>query len=165
MYYWDASSGVSNNRGVNITTKAGASDVPTIVNSTYVSDISRFVFAFGCNELDSGVLDPMLIRWSDQESAVDWTPAPTNQAGSLRLSQGSEIVTRLQSRQELLVWTDAALYSLQYLGAPEVWGAQLVGENISIAGPNAVSLAAGVSYWMGVDKENPRCEIEVSTRE
>jgi len=152
LYYWDASAGVSNNRGVNITTKAGASDVPTIVNSTFVSDISRFVFAFGCNELGSGTLDPMLIRWSDQESAVDWTPAPTNQAGSLRLSQGSEIVTRLQSRQELLVWTDAALYSLQYLGAPEIWGAQLVGENISIAGPNAVSLAAGVSYWMGVDK-------------
>jgi len=152
LYYWNASAGVTANRGVNITTLSGASDVPTVVNSTYVSDISRFVFAFGCNELGSGALDPMLIRWSDQESAVDWTPAPTNQAGSLRLSQGSEIVARLQSRQELLVWTDAALYSLQYLGAPSVWGAQLVGENISIAGPNAVSLAAGVSYWMGVDK-------------
>ncbi len=152
LYYWNASAGVTANRGVNISTLTGASDVPTVVNSAYVSDISRFVFAFGCNELGSGALDPMLIRWSDQESAVDWTPAPTNQAGSLRLSQGSEIVARLQSRQELLVWTDAALYSLQYLGAPSVWGAQLVGENISIAGPNAVSLAAGVSYWMGVDK-------------
>ena len=152
IYYWDASAGFSNNRGVNITSMMGASDVPTIANSIYVSDISRFVFAFGCNELGSATLDPLLIRWSDQESAVDWTPAPTNQAGSLRLSQGSEIVARLQSRQELLVWTDSTLYSLQYLSAPTVWGAQLVGENISIAGPNAVSLAAGVSYWMGMDK-------------
>ena len=152
LYYWDASSGVTNNRGVNITTLPGASDVPTKVNITYVSDISRFVFAFGCTEIGSSVLDPMLIRWSDQESAVDWTPSPTNQSGSLRLSQGSQIVAVIQSRQELLVWTDAAMYSLQYLGAPEGWGAQLVGENISIAGQKAVSLASGVSYWMGVDK-------------
>ena len=152
LYYWDASAGVSANRGVNVTSMAGASDVPTKVNITYVSDISRFVFAFGCTDLSSSVLDPMLIRWSDQESVVDWTPLPTNQAGSLRLSQGSEIVAKLQSREELLVWTDAALYSLQYLGAPEGWGAKLVGENISISGPNSVALASGISYWMGVDK-------------
>jgi hypothetical protein len=152
LYYWDASSGVTANRGVNVTTLGGASDVPTKVNITYVSDISRFVFCFGCNDLGSSVIDPMLIRWSDQESVVDWTPAPTNQAGSLRLSQGSEIVSILQSRQELLVWTDSALYSLQYLGAPEGWGAQLVGENISIAGQKSVSLSSGITYWMGVDK-------------
>ena len=152
LYYWDASSGVTANRGVNVTSLPGASDVPTKVNITYVSDISRFVFAFGCTDLGSVVLDPMLIRWSDQESVVDWTPLPTNQAGSLRLSQGSEIVSVIQSRQELLVWTDAALYSLQYLGAPEGWGATLVGENISIAGQKSVSLASGITYWMGIDK-------------
>jgi hypothetical protein len=152
LYYWDASSGVTSNRGVNVTSLPGASGVPTKVNITFVSDISRFVFAFGCTDIGSSTIDPMLIRWSDQESAVDWTPAPTNQAGSLRLSQGSEIVSVLQSRQELLVWTDAAMYSLQYLGAPEGWGATLVGENISIAGQKAVSLASGVTYWMGVDK-------------
>ena len=152
LYYWDASSGVTANRGVNVTTLGGASDVPTKVNITYVSDISRFVFCFGCTDLSSSVLDPMLIRWSDQESVVDWTPAPTNQAGSLRLSQGSEIVSVIQSRQEVLVWTDAALYSLQYLGAPEGWGATLVGENISIAGQKSVSLASGITYWMGIDK-------------
>ena len=152
LYYWDASSGVTANRGVNVTTLPGASDVPTKVNITYVSDISRFVFAFGCTDLSSSVIDPMLIRWSDQESVVDWTPLPTNQAGSLRLSQGSEIVSVIQSRQELLVWTDAALYSLQYLGAPEGWGATLVGENISIAGQKSVSLASGITYWMGIDK-------------
>ena len=152
LYYWDASSGVTANRGVNVTSLPGASDVPTKVNITYVSDISRFVFAFGCTDLSSSVIDPMLIRWSDQESVVDWTPAPTNQAGSLRLSQGSDIIAIQQSRQELLVWTDAALYSLQYIGAPDGWGAQLVGENISIAGQKSVGLASGVSYWMGVDK-------------
>jgi hypothetical protein len=152
LYYWDASSGVTSNRGVNVASLPGASGVPTKVNITFVSDISRFVFAFGCTDIGSSTIDPMLIRWSDQESAVDWTPAPTNQAGNLRLSQGSEIVSVIQSRQELLVWTDAAMYSLQYLGAPEGWGATLVGENISIAGQKAVSLASGVTYWMGVDK-------------
>jgi hypothetical protein len=152
LYYWDASAGVTSNRGVNVASLPGASGVPTKVNITFVSDISRFVFCFGCTDIGSSVLDPMLIRWSDQESVVDWTPAPTNQAGSIRLSQGSEIVSVLQSRQELLVWTDAAMYSLQYLGAPEGWGATLVGENISIAGQKAVSLASGVTYWMGVDK-------------
>jgi len=152
LYYWDASGGVSANRGVNITTLAGASDVPTKVNITYVSDISRFVFAFGCTDVGSGTINPMLIRWSDQESVVDWSPLPTNQAGSLQLSQGSDIVAIQQSREELLVWTDAALYSLQYIGGTEGWGAKLVGENTSIAGQKAVSLASGISYWMGTDK-------------
>ncbi len=152
LYYWDASSGVSANRGVNVSTLPGASDVPTKVNITYVSDISRFVFAFGCTDVGSSTIDPMLIRWSDQESVADWSPLPTNQAGSLRLSQGSDIIAVVQSRQEILVWTDAALYSLQYLGAPEGWGATLVGENISISSQNSATLASGVSYWMGVDK-------------
>jgi hypothetical protein len=152
LYYWDASAGVSANRGVNVTTLGGASDVPTKVNIVYVSDISRFVFCFGCNDVGSATIDPMLIRWSDQESVVDWTPAPTNQAGSLRLSQGSDIIAIQQSREELLVWTDAAVYSLQYIGGTEGWGAKLVGENTSIAGQKSTSLASGVSYWMGSDK-------------
>jgi hypothetical protein len=110
---------------------AGATDVPTHQNLILTSDISRFVFAFGANEYGSATVDPMLIRWSDQEDALNWTPAATNQAGFLRLSNGSEIVTAVQSRQEVLVWTNSAVYSLQYQGAPIVWGAQLVGENIS----------------------------------
>lgn len=130
----------------------GATDVPTQQNYLLVSDISRFVFAFGCNDYGSSTIDPMLIRWSDQEDPYNWTPASTNQAGFLRLSRGSEIVTATQSRQEVLVWTDASLYSLQYVGAPIVWGAQIVGENISIVGQNAVAYANGVSYWMGKDK-------------
>jgi len=152
IYYWDATTGVST-RGVLLSSLAGASDVPVLQNFIYISDISRFVFCFGCNDYGSLTIDPMLIRWSDQESAVNWTPAATNQAGSLRLSHGSEIITAVQTRQEIVVFTDSALYSLQYLGAQAgVWGAQLLGDNISIEGPNAAVIASGVVYWMGVDK-------------
>jgi hypothetical protein len=94
----------------------------------------------------------MLVRWSDQESVTNWTPAITNQAGSIRLSHGSEIVTAMQSRQEILIWTDSSMYSLQYLGPPFVWGHQLLADNVSIAGPNASAIASGVVYWMGIDK-------------
>ena len=139
-------------RGINIASLAGASDCPVIQNSILVSDTSRFVFAFGANDIGSTTQDPMLVRWSDQESVAQWTPAATNQAGSIRLSHGSEIITALQTRQEILTWTDSSLYSLQYLGPPYVWGSQLLGDNISIASQNAAVLASGVTFWMGVDK-------------
>ena len=151
IYYWDATTGLSV-RGVLLSSLSGASDVPTIQNDIFVSDISRFVFAMGCNDYGSSVIDPMLIRWSDQEDAVNWTPSATNQAGSLRLSHGSEIVAAVQARQEIVVFTDSSIYSLQYLDAPIFWGAQLLGDNISIVGPNAAVIASGVVYWMGVDK-------------
>jgi hypothetical protein len=127
-------------------------DVPLYQHNLMVSDVSRFTLAFGCNELGSTVLDPMLIRWSDQENILDWYPQATNQAGSLRLSHGSEIYSALQVRQEILVWTDTSLYSLQYLGAPLVWGATLMDGNISSTHPNSVVLASGVVYWMGINK-------------
>jgi hypothetical protein len=127
-------------------------DVPLYQNLLLVSDASRFTFAFGTNDYGSSVLNPMLIRWSDQEDYLNWTPSATNQAGSLLLSHGSKIVAVLQSRQEILVYTDSSLYSLQYSGPPAVWGSQLLGDNLSLAGPNAAALASGVAYWMGVDK-------------
>jgi hypothetical protein len=127
-------------------------EAPLVHNYLLVSDVSRFVILFGTNEFQSTVLDPMLIRWSDQESPFVWEPLATNQAGSLRLSLGSEIVTAVQTRQEIVVLTDQAVYSLQYLGPPFVWGAQPLGDNISIIGPNAAILASGVLFWMGVDK-------------
>jgi hypothetical protein len=117
-----------------------------------ISDASRFTIAFGCNDYGSAVLDPLLIRWSDQENYALWAPAITNQAGSYRLSTGSSIVAHQQTRQEILVWTDAAVYSMQYLGPPFVWGFQILGDNISIAGPNVTSTAANIVYWMGYDK-------------
>lgn len=151
LYYWDVTSGVAA-RGVNITTVPGASDVPTAVTKLLVSDVSRFVLCFGVNEIGSSVLDPMLIRWSDQEQFANWTPAITNQAGGLSLSIGSKIVTAVQTRQEILVFTDLALYSLQYQGPPYVWGAQTMADNVSIIGPNAVAVANNMTFWMGDDK-------------
>ena len=127
-------------------------DVPTIQNNLTVSDTSRFVITFGCNDYGSNVLDPMLIRWSAQDSIYNWTPNITNQAGSIRISHGSEIITTVQTRQEIVVFTDSAIYSLQYLGPPYVWVPQLLGDNISIISPNAAVIASGVVYWMGVDK-------------
>jgi hypothetical protein len=151
IYYWDATSGLTS-RAVELSTLAGASNVPTDQNFVEISDINRFVFAFGANEFASATVNPMLVRWSDQGNALNWTPSATTQAGFLTLSRGSKLVTAKQSRQEVLVWTDSALYSMQYVGAPVVWAAQLVGENISIAGQNAVAYANGVAYWMGKDK-------------
>ena len=151
IYYWDATTGVET-RGVALTSLGGSSDCPTIQNFIFVSDISRFVFAFGCNDYSSAVQDSMLIRWSDQESLTNWSPAATNQAGSVKFSHGSELVTCLQTRQEIVVWSDSALYSLQYVGPPAVWQSQLLGDNISIASQNAAATASGIVFWMGVDK-------------
>jgi hypothetical protein len=151
MYYWDATTGLTS-RGVALNSLSGATDVPTAQTLFMVSDASRFTIAFGCNDYGSSDIDPMLIRWSDQESAVNWTPAATNQAGSLRLSHGSRIDATLQTRQEILVWTDTSVYGLQYLGPPVVWGSQLLADNVSIVSDRAVALAAGVAYWMGEDK-------------
>jgi len=139
-------------RGIALTALNGASSVPLTQSSFIISDASRFTILFGTNDYGSTAFDPMLIRWSDQESYLEWAPAITNQAGSVRLSHGSKIVTALQSRQEILVLTDSTVYSLQYLGPPYVWGTQLLADNVSIAGPNAIALGSGVTFWMGVDK-------------
>ena len=140
--------------GIPVTSLGGASDVPAYVNFVMVSDASRFTIAFGCSAYGATdtQIDPMLIRWTDQESVVNWTPAVTNQAGYLRLSHGSQILTAVQTRQEIVVFTDTSLYSLQYLGPPYVWGSQLLGDNVSIAGYNTAIIASGIVYWMGVDK-------------
>ena len=151
IYYWDNATGLSA-RGVLVSSLAGASDVPLMQNYLMVSDASRFVFAFGVNDYGSIVQNQMLLRWSDQEDIKMWTPAATNQAGSLLLSHGSKIVTALQTRQEIVVFTDSSLYSLQYQGPPVIWSSQLLGDNISIASQNAVAIGSGVVYWMGVDK-------------
>ena len=138
-------------RGVDLA-DAGDSDAPLFSNAIQVSDVSRFVLVMGTNDYGQTFLDPMLIRWSDQEDPFTWAPAATNQAGSIRLSHGSEIITAVQARQEIVVFTDTALYSLQYVGTPFVWSTQLLGDNVSIVGPNAAMIASGVIYWMGVDK-------------
>ena len=127
-------------------------DVPVVQNSIVVSDVNRFVMALGCNDYGSATLDPMLVRWSDSENPYQWSPDATNQAGFLRLSHGSSIVAWMTTRQEILLFTESSLYSLQYFGPPTVWGAQLLADNISIISKNAVTVSSGVVYWMGVDK-------------
>lgn len=142
-------------------------DVPVATNFVFVSDTFRFLMAFGCNPLVDTVQDRMIIRWADQESLTDWYPSTQNQAGELRLSHGSEIVTAVQTRQEIFTITDSAAYSLQYVGPPYGWTAQLMADNLSIASPHAAVLASGVVYWMGIDKfyrydgrvQTLRCDI------
>jgi hypothetical protein len=138
-------------RGIDLA-DAGDADTPLYQNYILVSDAYRFVLVFGTNDYEQTYLDPMLIRWSDQEDPYTWTPQATNQAGSLKLSHGSEIITAIQSRQEIVVFTDSSLYSLQYVGPPFVWTAQLIADNVSIVGPNAAVIASGAVYWMGIDK-------------
>jgi hypothetical protein len=138
-------------RGINLA-DAGDDDTPLFQNYILVSDASRILLVFGTNDYGSTTIDPMLIRWSDQENPYVWSPAITNQAGSLKLSHGSKIITAIQSRQEIVIFTDSSLYSFQYVGPPFVWTAQLLADNVSIIGPNAAVIASGAVYWMGVDK-------------
>jgi len=130
--------------------------VPNNTNQIIGSAIQRFVVAFGSNPYDptdaNTTFDPLLVRWSDQENPYEWVPAVTNQSGEYRLNIGSYIVCARSTRQEILVWSDAALYSMQYLGPPYIWGFQLLQDNISIMGPNASITVNNVTYWMGTDK-------------
>jgi hypothetical protein len=130
--------------------------VPNNTNQLIGSAIQRFVVAFGSNPYDptdaNTTFDPLLVRWSDQENPYEWVPAVTNQSGEYRLNIGSYIVCARSTRQEILVWSDAALYSMQYLGPPYIWGFQLLQDNISIMGPNASITVNNVTYWMGTDK-------------
>jgi hypothetical protein len=154
LFLWQPGGGSTPAYGTRGAVVSGT-DVPSKINQIMVSDSTRIVICFGCNDYgtyDSTPIDPLLIRWSEQESFTGWTPAITNQAGSYRLSRGSEIIGSIQTRQEIVVWTDAAVYSMQYLGPPFVWGFTLLADNISIVSPNAIATAAGVVYWMGVDK-------------
>jgi hypothetical protein len=162
IYYWDATAGVTV-RGITLeqaSYNAGYITESTFVpNTTYQiisSTVQRFCIAFGANPYDptntNTPFDPLLVRWSDQENPFDWVPTAINQSGEQRLSIGSQIVTALNTRQEILVWTDAAIYSMQYLGPPFVYGFQLLQDNVSIMGPKAAITVNNVTYWMGADK-------------
>jgi len=158
--YWDASGGVGNRAvelGALSTTNGFAGQfVPNSTNEVIASSIQRFVIALGANPYDPSnantAFDPMLVRWSDQENPFEWVPSITNQSGEFRLSHGSFIVLGIPTRQENLIWTDSALYSMKYLGPPYVWGFDMLADNISIMSPNAVIVANNTAYWMGVDK-------------
>jgi len=151
IYYWDASAVNSlTNPAVAISDLAGADLAPTIAKKVIVSDVDRHVIAFGCDPLNNiGVQDPLLIRFSDQESVVDWRPSTTNTAGDLRLGSGSKIVTAVETRQQILVFTDVSLHALQYIGPPFTFGINMISENITIRSPISVVAVDDTVYWMG----------------
>ena len=154
VYYWDESGGTSA-RAVAISDLSGANLAPTLGLQTIVSDIDRHVIVLGADPIvgsaRSGAIDPLLIAFSDQESVTNWEPTSTNTAGSLRLSSGSQIVGGLRSRQEILIWTDTALYSMQFIGAPFTFGLNLVNENVGLISPNGMINAPDGVYWMARD--------------
>ena len=147
IYYWDQSSGLST-RGVNITSLGGASDCPTTAAQVLVSDNDQHIIAFGANTLGSATQDPLLVRWSDQESAADWTPTATNTSGGVRVNSGSFIVGAVQTRQEILIWTDTSLNSMRFVGAPFVFQFTTLSADVSMISPNAAVNARGNVFFM-----------------
>jgi hypothetical protein len=154
VYYWDTSSGVAT-RAVDITSLSGANLAPTVGLQTIVSDIDRHVIVLGADPIvgsaRSGSVDPLLIAFSSQESVTDWEPTATNTAGDIRLSSGSQIVGGLRARQEILIWTDTSLYSMQFIGAPFTFGVNLINENVGMISPNGAINAPDGIYWMARD--------------
>jgi hypothetical protein len=150
IYYWDRSGGLAT-RAVSLDSLSGANATPTIAKQVIVSDRDRHVIAFGCDpEATPGVQDPLTIRFSAQESLTDWAATATNSAGELRLGSGSEIVTAVETRQQVLVYTDTALYAMQYLGPPFTFGINLVSENITTMSPLAAIAVEDNVFWMGL---------------
>ena len=150
IYYWDKTNGETT-RAVDFSTLSGASDTPTIANQILVSEIDRHVICMGANPIGSATQDPMQIRWSDQENAAMWTPKTNNTAGGLRLSSGSEIIGAIRTRQEIAIFTDTALYSMQFIGPPFIFGVNLITEGISMVSPQACVNANNVVYFMDQD--------------
>jgi hypothetical protein len=159
IYYWERGSSV--NPTTVLTTPAvllsslnGATDVPESAMQVLISQNDRHLLAFGCQPYggSSGDFDPLLIRWASQDDPVMWEPLATNTAGFIRVSRGSRIVRALATRQEILVFTDTHLFTLQFLGTADVFGLQEYADNISIMGPRATISANNITYWMGLDK-------------
>ena len=149
IYYWDRTSGTSS-RAVELNTLSGSTLAPTIAKQIMTSDPDRHVIAFGCDpEANIGTQDPLLIRFGSQESLTDWQSLATNTAGELRLSTGSEIVVALHTKQQILVYTDVSLYSMQFLGPPFTFGLTEISRNITIASPNSAVAVNDFVYWMG----------------
>ena len=153
VYYWTNSGGVAT-RGVALSDLAGSNLAPTRGLQVIVSDVDRHALVLGADPISnstglrSGSIDPLLIAFSNQEDITDWEPRSDNTAGSLRCSAGSEIIGGIRARQETLIWTDVALYSLQFIGTPLTFGLNLINEGVTLIGPNcAVNTPAGV-FWM-----------------
>lgn len=150
-YYW-ANDGTFTTRAVPLASITGASNVPTKVGQLLVSQGDKHLLAFGATAFGSSIFDPLLIRWSNQDEPANFTPEQTNSAGFIRVSRGDAIIRAIPTRQEILVYTNATLNSLQFLGTADVFGVQELSDNISIAGPRAVVTVSNNAFWMGTDK-------------
>ena len=148
VFYWDKSDGLTA-RAVNLTTLGGANGVPTIARQIMVSNNNRHVIAFGADILDVNEQDPLLIRFSSQESPTDWRPTGTNTAGDLRIGSGSEFVRAIETKREIVIFTDSSVHSMQFIGAPFIFGIQPLASNTSIMGPNAAVAVEDAVFWMG----------------
>ena len=147
IYYWDESSGTGT-RAIEIGSLAGASNTPTIALQVMVSDIDQHVIAFGTNPIGSSNIDPLFVRFSDQQNAADWTPTATNTAGGVRINSGSQIIGAVQARQEILIWTDVSLHSMRFVGSPFIFEFTRLSSDISMISPNAAVNARGAVYFM-----------------
>ena len=164
IYYWipnGAYPGGANTRAQSLSTQATAAGysgtyVPTQTYQIVSSAIQEFIIAFGSNSYVPGTptspFNPLLVRWSDQANPYEWVPSITNQSGEFALTNGSFIMGARATRQEILVWTDSALYSMQYIGAPYVWSFNILMDNISVISPNCMVTVNNVTYWMGNEK-------------
>jgi hypothetical protein len=154
IFYWTKTDGLTT-RSVLLSSKAGANQVPTVGLQTIVSEKDRHLIVLGADDLSgtarTGVIDPMLIAFSDQENPLEFEPRTTNTAGSIRLSEGSIIIGSVKARQEILVWTDTALYSMQFIGPPFTFGINLINGNTGLIAPNAAITSPAGVYWMGYD--------------
>ena len=149
LYYFDSSAGL-NTRAQVLTSVAGANSPPTVATKVLVSDVDLHVIAFGCDsEANPGTQDPLLIRFSDQRNALDWQATVDNTAGDLKISSGSKIVTAVETKREILVFTDTALYSMQFIGPPDTFGITLVSEGITIQSPLSAIAVEDNVFWMG----------------
>ena len=148
IFYWDKSGGVTT-RAVEISTVSGADETPTVAKQIMVSDVDRHVIAFGTNPVGSSTQDPLLIRFSDQESLTDWNPKATNTAGDLRIGSGSEFVKAIETKREIIIFTDSSVHSMQFIGAPFTFGIQPLASNTTIMGPNAAIAVEDAVFWMG----------------
>ena len=151
IYYWTYD-GTYTSRAVLLSSLAGASAVPTEAMQILVSQNNKHLLAFGCTPYGGGAFDPLLIRWANQDDPTNWTPSTTTTAGFLRVSRGSRIVRAFPTRQEIVVFTNSNLYSLQFTGTTDVFALQELADNISIMSPRAVASANNVVFWMGTDK-------------
>ena len=149
LYYYDSSSGLTN-RAVVLSSVAGAVSPPSVAVKVLVSDVDLHVIAFGCDsEDDPGTQDPLLIRFSDQRNALDWKATVDNTAGDLKISSGSKIITAIETKREILVFTDTSIYSMQFIGPPDTFGITIVSEGISIRSPNSAVAIEDNVFWMG----------------